>query len=189
MQGLAPRRPMAGLRFAVPEIADYEVRRELTRIGSARGLAKLDEIAETFSFLPVDRSVWLRAADLWARARNAGIPTAADAALDGDVILAATAQVAAEQGDQVIVVSANTRHLGRFVDAKTWESLRRLSNAQEHRPVTPEVISDDILATHAQNDETQSYFSTARAILRIISASSIPIQQCPSPGPNVIVPP
>ncbi len=114
---------MAGLRFAVPEIADYEVRRELTRIGSARGLAKLDEIAETFSFLPVDRSVWLRAADLWARARNAGIPTAADAALDGDVILAATAQVAAEQGDQVIVVSANTRHLGRFVDAKTWESL------------------------------------------------------------------
>src|SRR5947209_4188107 len=86
----------AGDRLMVPEIADYEVRRELIRAGRPRGVARLDELAAAVGSLEVDTAVWRRAAELWSRARNQGMPTAADAALDGDVILAALAQLAAE---------------------------------------------------------------------------------------------
>ncbi len=39
------------------------------------------------------------------------------------MILAACARVAADEGEQVIVVTTNARHLAPFVDARDWESL------------------------------------------------------------------
>jgi predicted nucleic acid-binding protein len=114
-----------GARVMVPAIADYEVRRELVRAGKAPGIAHLDATAARLGTLPVDEWVWHRAADLWAQARRQGTPTAADAALDGDMILAATAQLAAEaeDGSNVVVVTNNIGHLGRFVDARLWTDL------------------------------------------------------------------
>jgi predicted nucleic acid-binding protein len=113
----------AGSMVRVPELADYEVRRELLRAGRSKGLARLDELAERVGFLPVTSDVWKLAAQLWAEARSAGWPTADAAALDGDVILAAQAGLAMEPGTTVIVATTNAGHLGRFVDARRWEDL------------------------------------------------------------------
>jgi predicted nucleic acid-binding protein len=62
------------------------------------------------------------AAELWARARQQGLPTAAALDLDVDVILAAQALTLGSSGE-VIVVTTNTRHLLRFVDARLWSEL------------------------------------------------------------------
>jgi predicted nucleic acid-binding protein len=107
----------------VPEICDYEVRRELVRAGKVAGLQRLDELAELLGYLPVTTDVWRRAADLWAQARAGGYQAAADAALDGDMLLAAQAQLAAENGFEVLVATTNVGHLGRFAEAREWESI------------------------------------------------------------------
>src|SRR5271157_3741961 len=56
-------------------------------------------------------------------ARNAGYATADDSALDCDVILAAQALLVAEDGFEVIVATRNVGHLGRFVDAREWQTI------------------------------------------------------------------
>jgi hypothetical protein len=65
----------------------------------------------------------LFAADLWAAARSAGLPTPAPEALDGDCILAAQARIAAGPADTVTVARDNVAQLSRFVDARLWETI------------------------------------------------------------------
>lgn len=113
----------AGVRVVVPAIADYEVRRELIRDGATTGLDRLDRVKATLEFAPITEDVMDRAAELWARSRNAGTPTGPDAALDGDAILAATALLAAGPGDLVVVATDNVGHLAQFVDARPWEKI------------------------------------------------------------------
>ena len=62
---------------------------------------------------------------LWANARNAGFPTAHDAALDGDVILAAQARSIqpAAGSENVVVATTNASHLARYVEAKHWTDI------------------------------------------------------------------
>lgn len=103
----------SGYQIIVPEIADYEVRRELLRAGKILGLARLDLLKNTLDYLPLTTAVMLKAAELWAQARNQGMPTADAKALDCDVILAA--QAIAENG---IVATENVGHLSLFVEAK-----------------------------------------------------------------------
>src|SRR5262249_50083390 len=82
---------LQGARVWVPEIADYEVRRELLRANKARGLARLDLLKNSLGYLPLTTPIMLKAAELWAQARRSGVPTADPKALDCDVILAAQA--------------------------------------------------------------------------------------------------
>ena len=110
----------AGRRIIVPEIADYEVRRELLRLGSQKGLTNLDQLASRLEYLPLTTVAMRLAAELWAQARSAGHPTAPDHALDGDVILAAQAL---SLQTAVIVASGNPGHLSRFVAAELWSNI------------------------------------------------------------------
>jgi predicted nucleic acid-binding protein len=113
-----------GDRFVVPEIADYEVRRELVRAGRTPAIARLDELCAAFGYLALTTAAMRTAAELWADARNEGRPTAADAALDGDVILAAqTRNLSEGVRERTVVVTTNTKHLERYVEAHVWESL------------------------------------------------------------------
>ena len=83
----------AAYRLIIPEIADYEVRRELLRTNLHRSVARLDMLKRTLEYLPLTTDTMLHAAAFWAQARQTGMPTALDPALDGDVILAAQAAI------------------------------------------------------------------------------------------------
>jgi len=113
----------AGARIFVSEVADFEVRRELTRKGAGAGLRRLDAVREALEFAPVTSVAMLRASELWAQARRRGRPTASPLALDCDVILAAQALTAATPGASVTVASRNGRHLGQFLDARLWAEI------------------------------------------------------------------
>lgn len=102
----------------IPEIADFEVRRELLRAGKKTGVARLDRLKDAVGYLPITTTAMLQAARLWADARNRGRPTADPKELDCDVILAAQALQAG-----ATVVTDNIGHLALFVDAKRWTDL------------------------------------------------------------------
>lgn len=108
----------AGTEIVIPEIADYEVRRELIRAGKTASIARLDRLQSDLGYLPLTTAVMQRAAEMWAQARSQGRPTAAPEALDADVILAAQAESIG-----AIVATENVGHLGRFVVAKSWRDL------------------------------------------------------------------
>ena len=113
----------SGVRVMLPEIIDYEIRRELIRAGRSRGLASLDFLGSRLGILPCSGPVLIEAARLWADARRQGQPTADDKALDIDVILAATAKLAAESGYAAVVATGNVDHLARFVAAEHWSGI------------------------------------------------------------------
>lgn len=112
--------PLRGYKVAIPEIADYELRRELLRAKKFNGIQQLDSLKERFGYIPITTSMMLQAAELWAEARQSGKATADPKALDGDVILAAQALVQAQTGDRIIVATTNVKHISRFVDARLW---------------------------------------------------------------------
>lgn len=111
----------AGVALLVPEITDYEVRRELLRSNRTRGIQRLDELKVKLGYLPITTEVMLRAAEFWAEVRKGGRPTASDAALDADVILAA--QACGVTGKDVMVASSNPKHLSRFVATDLWQNI------------------------------------------------------------------
>jgi len=111
----------AGDRIALPEIVDYELRRNFLlevrrgRSTFTRSLQRLDELRNTLVFLPLSSDVMLKAAELWAEIRTRGKPTADDKALDGDVILAAQAMLI-----DGTIVTENPGHLALFVKVERW---------------------------------------------------------------------
>ena len=110
-----------GVHILVPEIADYEVRRELLRAGKMKGVQRLDDLIEIVGYLPLTTAVMRDAAELWAQVRQSGLPTADRHALDGDVILAAQAR--SIPADDVVVATTNVGHLARLVDAALWTDI------------------------------------------------------------------
>lgn len=114
----------AGTRVVIPEISDYELRRELVRAGKEQSVGRLDKLGERLVYLPLKTSVMRRAAVLWADAQNRGGPTAPDPALDGDVILAAqTLTLEEEISGDVYVATTNPDHLSRYVAAGDWRDI------------------------------------------------------------------
>ena len=109
-----------GARVIVPEIAYYEVRRELLRAGKANGLRRLDAVVSSLEYVPINTPAVLKAAEFWAEARRRGRPTSDDKALDGDVILAAQAVLVA--ADDLVVATTNVAHFTPFVTAELWSN-------------------------------------------------------------------
>lgn len=60
----------------IPEIADYEVRRELLRANKLKGLKRLDELKNKLPYIPINTQTMLKASEFWATARQSGQPTA-----------------------------------------------------------------------------------------------------------------
>jgi predicted nucleic acid-binding protein len=112
-----------GEKVGIPEIADYEVRRELLRAGLLKSLNRLDNLKQTLKYIPIQTDTMLLAASLWAEARQTGQPTADSKALDGDMILSAQARLLYEEETEVIVATTNVAHLSRFITALDWQSI------------------------------------------------------------------
>jgi len=113
----------SGSKLLVPEIADYEVRRELERARMETSLQRLDQLGELLGYLPISTSAMRKAAEYWARARRRGYPTADDKAIDADVILAAQAATLDPALGRPIVATMNVGHLARFVEARRWQEI------------------------------------------------------------------
>jgi predicted nucleic acid-binding protein len=112
-----------GIRVLVPEISDYEVRRELLRADKFRGLQRLDALKTRIGYLPITTQVMLVAANFWAQARKRGRPTAGEDDIDCDMILAAQAAGLSARGEHAVIATANVRHLSLFADARHWRDI------------------------------------------------------------------
>ena len=108
-------------RVVLPEITDFEVRRELVRLRAFSSVRRLDNLATRIEYLPITTAAMRLAADLWAQGRQSGQPTADPKELDGDVILAAQALLLG--GSDVVVATTNVGHLSRYVNAKFWQDV------------------------------------------------------------------
>lgn len=112
-------------RVVAPAIACYEALRELERLGATAQIARL----RAFCHSTPDRYLSLTDANLdlaarpWAEARNAGMPTAAVEALDGDVILAAQSIGIAVPASNFVIATTNVGHLSQFVPAELWTNI------------------------------------------------------------------
>ncbi|BAZ10991.1 hypothetical protein NIES4071_28150 [Calothrix sp. NIES-4071] len=111
----------------IPVINDYEVRRELIHQKLDISLNRLNNLPnlDNVGYLPITTKIMLKAAQLWGWARSTGQSTAQSAALDGDVILAATAIIAAQELEtRVIIATTNVKDLQRYhTDTYHWDDL------------------------------------------------------------------
>ena len=109
----------SGTTVILPEIADYEVRRNLLLEELSKSVKRLDQLKRVLTYLPLTTETMLRAAEVWAAARKRGVPTAHPGELDGDAILAAQAL---EVGG--IVATENVGHLSNLAEAKLWREIQ-----------------------------------------------------------------
>ena len=112
-----------GIEVVIPEIADFEVRRELLRAGKDRGLGRLDALKAMLGYAPITTAVMLRAAEFWASARQIGRQSADDASLDADMILVAQAGALVRDDDKTVIATTNIRHLALFASARIWREI------------------------------------------------------------------
>lgn len=114
-----------GIGIFVPEVADYEVRRELIRLGKTNAIARLDSFNAMTAerYLPVTTLAMRRAAEFWADSRRHGLPTADPKELDADVIIAAQAVTSGLPLTDIVVATTNPVHLRRFVNADLWTNI------------------------------------------------------------------
>lgn len=113
-----------GNRVLVPAIIYYELKRELLRAQKPFSVGRLDAFSRASSrYIPLTDDALRLSAELWAKARQEGRPTADSKELDIDVILAAQALSFAAPADDIVVATTNAKHLAQFVTAKQWTEI------------------------------------------------------------------
>jgi hypothetical protein len=114
-----------GAMIIHPEIADYEVRRELLRRGATSSIDRLNDLKRALDFREITTPAMLQAAEFWALLRRGGRPTAGPDTLDADAILAGMAIAEGQPGDHVLIAMTKVLHLARFpgIDARIWDTI------------------------------------------------------------------
>ncbi len=105
----------------IPEIVDYEVRRELLRANRTRSIFLLDQFLRDNITIRLDSAQLKHAAELWAQVRQLGLPTSGPDSLDADAIVGAQALILNDPN--IIVATTNLGHLSRFVTAELWQNI------------------------------------------------------------------
>ncbi len=114
----------AGHKIYIPEVIDYELRRELLRADKTNSIKKLDGLKAILRFLPINSPAMLLASDLWATSRQSGLATGDPKKLVIDVILAAQALTIGVPTSDLIIATSNVGHLSRFVSADLWINIK-----------------------------------------------------------------
>ena len=111
---------MKGVRFLLPEITDYKVRRNeiletlIAPFGpsqSAAAIYQLNQLKAAITYIPLTTRMVLLAANLWAEQRKGHGPGHASRSpkLDGDVILTAQAIETSSGRDQIVIATMNLK--------------------------------------------------------------------------------
>jgi hypothetical protein len=82
----------------LPEIINYEVRRELLRANKINSIRRLDTLKSELAYLPITTEVMLKAEEMWAQVRQQGKPTADNQALNGRCYFSGTSSLASSSG-------------------------------------------------------------------------------------------
>ena len=114
----------AGHAIYIPEVIDYELRRELIRAGKVRGISKLNSLQTVFHYLPLTTDTMLHAAQFWAQSRIGGYSTGDPKKLDIDAILAAQAMTLGVATSDLVIATSNVSHLSRFAPASEWQNIK-----------------------------------------------------------------
>lgn len=113
-----------GNRVLVPAIIYYELRRELLRAKKPFSVGRLNVFSRASNrYIPLTDEALHLAAELWAKARQEGRPTADSRELDVDVILAAQVLSFGAPANDVVIATTNAKHLAQFVAAKHWTDI------------------------------------------------------------------
>lgn len=114
-----------GRSVLLPEIVDYELRRELLRARLATSLHALNSLPDLgCGYLPLGTAAMRAAAEFWAQLRQGGEATAGDRELDADCILAGQSRALSDaEVRDVVVATSNVRHLERMVVARHWQDV------------------------------------------------------------------
>ena len=109
----------------MPAIVYYDLKRELLRAKKTVSIGRLDVFinATPGRYLPLSDEALRLAAELWAKSRQEGQPTADSKAIGVDVILAAQAFSFGSSASQVIIATTNPKHLAQFINAKRWNEI------------------------------------------------------------------
>ena len=97
-----------GNTFTIPPLVYYEVRRGLKYVQALEKLKAFDEFYSQFENIDFDKSVWDKAADIYADLRKKGTPIE-----DADILIAAYCVV-----HDYVLVTNNTAHFERVGDLK-----------------------------------------------------------------------
>jgi predicted nucleic acid-binding protein len=108
----------AGTLFLIPEIADFEVRRNLILEQREHSLLRLDNLTNRARYFPLNTDAIRLAARYWAHARRTGWSVGDPNELNADVIIAAQATLA-----KALIVTNNVGHLAQFVEALPWTEI------------------------------------------------------------------
>jgi hypothetical protein len=114
-----------GAEVVIPAVADFEVRRELVRLGLGPSIIRLDGLKARYDYVTPGEEAWEKAADLWALVRRVGLPTAGPKDLDADAIIAGQTLTVGQPGDIVTLATSNLNHMSRFpgLDARDWPTI------------------------------------------------------------------
>lgn len=112
----------------LPEIADYELRREYLRTQNQRSLDKLQLLGNAIEYLPLSSTALRSAAQLWAVLRQTGRPTSHPKALDGDCILMAQMKLEVERlglkNEEWVIATTDIGDLPSYVPAARWQDIK-----------------------------------------------------------------
>lgn len=113
---------------AIPEIIDYEIRRTYIHRNNHKSMTLLDSLVTDMGYLRLNTETFLIAANLWGKARQAGVGTTSDKRLDIDCILAAQAHQASIKHQRVLIATTDIDDLTRYdtelVKAMRWRDIK-----------------------------------------------------------------